>query len=273
MDRDWTMGFIERFEEHQVERIRRAILAYRDKHDIGDVRLVQAMRKYLPKNMSYDASLKNAQRLREGKRMRGADFLNACVQFLEVEMATPPEEELGLAMKHFVGDGFGYAGLWTDLEGDYVLRVLRERDFDFSAALGELDRPVRGIGVSAIRNKPEPESAPVVLSIGPGEGMDYGVARERYFLPNEDGSADEETTYSEANALSRKGVCLAVGGQDMLIMMRDFLFSHMYVLRRETFGFAGTMIMPSAYEFFAAEVPQGMRQSQYDVVLRRVPRE
>jgi hypothetical protein len=79
--------------------------------------------------------------------------------------------------------------------------------------------------------------------------------------------------YSEANALTRKGVCLPVGGQDMLIMIRDFLFSHMYVLKRETFGYAGTMIMPSAYEFFAAEVSKGMSQSQYDVVLRRVPSE
>jgi hypothetical protein len=112
-----------------------------------------------------------------------------------------------------------------------------------------------------------------VLSISRGEGRDYGVARERYFLPNEDGSADDDAPYSEANALNRKGVCLPVGGQDMLIMIRDFMFSHMYVLRREAFGFAGTMIMPSAYEFFAAEVPQGMRQSQYDVVLRRVPQE
>ena len=103
--------------------------------------------------------------------------------------------------------------------------------------------------------------------------MDYGVARERYFLPREDGPAHEETTYSEADALSRKGVCLPVGSQDILIMIRDFLFSHMFVLRRETSGFAGMMIIPSAFAFFASEVPQGMGQSQYDVVLHRVPRE
>ena len=53
-------------------------------------------------------------------------------------------------------------------------------------------------------------------------------------------------------------------------MIRDFLFSHMYVLRRDKFGFAGTMIMPSAHEFFGTEFPQAMLQSQYDIVLHRV---
>lgn len=265
------MDAIERFEDHQVERIRRAIIAYRSKHNVGDVTLAKSIRKCSSRIVTYDATLKNVQRLRKGERIRESNFLNACVKFLKVEMATPPEEELGLAMKHFVGNVFGYAALWTELEGDYVLRVLRERNFDFSAAVGQPDRPATGIAVSAMPNKPDSKSAPVVLSIGPGEGKDYGVARERYFLPPENGSADEETAYSEANALCRDGVCLAIGGQDILIMIRDFVFSHMYVLRREAFGFAGTMIMPSAYEFLAAEVPEGIRQSQFDVVLRRVP--
>lgn len=266
------MDFVRRFEDHQVERIRRAIIDYRSKHNLGDVLLTKDLLEYLPKNVTYDSTLKNIQRLRKGDRMRGATFLNACVAFLKVHMATPPEEELGLAMRHFVGDAFGYAGLWTDLEGDYVLRVLRERHYDSSVALGQPDRPARGIAVAPIRKQPEGESAPVILSIGPGEGMDYGVARERYFLPDEDRSEDEKMTYSEADALNRQGVCLPVGSQDILIMIRDFLFSHMYVLRREPFGFAGTMIIPTLHDVLAVDTPSANRQSQYDVALQRVPR-
>ncbi|WP_011583109.1 MULTISPECIES: hypothetical protein [Chelativorans] len=266
------MDFVRRFEDHQVERIRRAILDYRSKHKVGDVTLANEIGKYLSNNVTYDSTLKNIQRLRKGKRMRGATFLNACVEFLKVQMVTPPEEELGLAMKHFVGDVFGYAGLWAALEGDYVLRVLRERHFDSSAALSQPGRPAMGIAVAPIGKQPEVESAPVILSIGPGEGLDYGVARERYFLPDENGPEHGKTTYSEANALSRQGVCLPVGSQDILIMIRDFLFSHMYVLRREPFGFSGAMIMPTLHDVFAVDAPSLDRQSQYDVALQRVPR-
>lgn len=273
LDREWTVDFVRRFEDHQVERIRRAIIAYRSNRNVGDVTLAKELSRYLPKHSTNYSTLKNLQRLRKGERMRGATFLNACVQFLEVEMATPPEEELGLAMKRFVGNVFGYAALWTDVEGDYVLRVLGERTFDFPAALSQPDIPAKGIAVSGIRKQPEVGSVPVVLSISPGEGTDYGVARERYFLPRQDAPADEGAADAEANALSRKGVCLPVGGRDMLVMIRDFLFSHMYVLKREPFGFAGTMIVPPAYEFLATDVPQGMPPSQYDVVLHHVQRE
>jgi hypothetical protein len=273
VDRDWTvMDFVRSFETYQVERIRRAILAYRDKHDVGDVTLTNELLKHLPQSVTYESTLKNVQRLRKGERMRGATFLNACVQFLEVQMVTPPEEELGLAMKHFLGNVSGYADLWNAVAGDYVLRVLGERDSGFHAP-GQIGKPVAAIAARPKMEQPQSQSPFVELSISPGEGLDYGIARERYFLPHEDGSADEETASSEANALNRKGVCLPVGRQDLLIMMRDCMFSHMYVLRRATFGFGGTIIIPSAFAFFDPAVIQLMPQSQYDVALHRVPRE
>jgi hypothetical protein len=239
---------------------------------VGDVTLTNELLKHLPHNVTYESTLKNVQRLRKGERMRGATFLNACVQFLEVQMVTPPEEELGLAMKHFVGSVFGgYADLWNDAAGDYVLRVLGERDSSLHAS-GQIGKPVAATAVRPRMEQPQSQNSFVELSISPGEGMDYGIARERYFLPHEDGSAEEETAYSEANALNRKGVCLPVGRQDLLIMMRDCMFSHMYVLRREASGYRGTIIIPSAFAFFDPAVIQLMPQSQYDVVLHRVPR-
>lgn len=266
------MDFVRIFEAHQVERIRRAILAYRDKHDVGDVTLTKELLGYLPKSVTYDSTLKNVQRLRKGERMRGAAFLNACVQFLQVEMVTPPEEELGLAMKHFVGNIFGYPDLWNDVAGDYVLRVLGERDFSAHVAIGQTGKPITAIAVKPRMQRPQSQDSFVVLSISPGEGMDYGVAHERFFFRDDQGAEDKEAGLSEVNALDRKGVCLPVGRLDLLIMMRDFLFSHMYVLRRETFGFGGTMIIPPPYAFFASDVLQGKPQSQYDVALHRVPR-
>lgn len=267
------MDFVRIFEAHQVERIRRAILAYRDKHDVGDVTLTKELLGHLPQNVTYDSTLKNVQRLRKGERMRGATFLNACVKFLEVEMATPPEEELGLAMKHFVGNVSGYGPLWKDVAGDYVMRVLGERHFGSYAAVGQVGMPLTAIAVKPRMERSQSQDSFVILSISPGEGLDYGIARERFFFRDDKSAEDEEAGLSEANALDRKGVCLPVGSQDLLIMMRDFLFSHMYVLRREPFGFGGTMIIPPAYEFFASDVLQGMQQSQYNVALHRVLRE
>lgn len=272
-DRAWTVDFVRRFEAHQIERIRRAILAYRDKHGVGDVTLAKELLNHLPKNVTYDSTLKNVQRLRKGEHMRGAAFLNGCVQFLQVGMATPPEEELGLAMKHFVGNVSGYADLWIDLAGDYVLRVLGERDFSIPASTGRIGKRAIAIDLKPRTEQPQSQNVFVVLTIGPGEGRDYGIARERFFLRGDIGPEDEEAGLSEVNALDRKGVCIPVGSQDFLILMRDFLFSHMYVLRREAFGFAGTMILPSAFAVFAPDVPPGQPQSQFDVALHRVPRE
>jgi hypothetical protein len=120
--------------------------------------------------------------------------------------------------------------------------------------------------------QPQSQDSFVVLSISPGEGRDYGVARERFFFRDDEGAEDKEAGLSEANALDRNGVCLPVGGQDFLVMVRDFLFSHMYVLRRETLGFGGTMILPTAFGLFASDEAVGMGPSQYDVVLQKVPR-
>ena len=187
-------------------------------------------------------------------------------------MVTSPEEELGLAMKRFIGSVLGYSEIWKEAEGDYVLRVLEPKDLEISAAIGQQSAPITGVVVTPIRDQSRTEGSFVVLSISPGEGIEYGVARERYYFANDDSSAKEETEGSVVDMLDRNGVCLPIGRHDLLIMIRDFLFSHMYVLRRETFGFAGTMIMPSAYEFFAVVIPSGVRQSQYNVVLERLPR-
>lgn len=46
-------------------------------------------------------------------------------------------------------------------------------------------------------------------------------------------SPTDESESDAVNALDRKGVCLRISGQDLLIMMRGFLCSHMHVLKRE----------------------------------------
>jgi hypothetical protein len=225
----------------------------------------------LPNNVTYDSTLKNVQRLRKGQPIRGATFLNACVQFLEVQMVTPPEEELGLAMKHFVGGIPGYTGLWGDVAGDYVLRMLGEKDFGLRVDFGKPSKTIAHISTRPRIESLRSQDSFVVLSIGPGEGMDYGVARERFFCRDDKGAENEKPRLLEVKTLDRKGVCLPVGRQDLLVMMRDCMFSHMYVLRRETFGFGGTMILPSAFSLFASDGFLDMSRSQYDVALHRMP--
>lgn len=265
------MDFVRRFEEHQVERIRRAVLAYRSKFSVGDVTLAKEISKYLPESVTYDSTLKNLQRLRKGEPMRGAPFLNACVQFLKVSMTAPPEEELGRAMKNFIGDVIGYAGLWKKLEGDYGLSVSGETAPDFSGDIIPTFKQQSGLPI-----RPDPLQPSiimfVVLSISQGESMDYGVAKERHYLPSDQRTADDEAGEPAQNWLDRKGICLPIGRQDLLVMIRDFMFSHMYVLRREASGFAGTLILPSPYEMLIGQEPPIPWKSQYDVVLRQMPR-
>jgi hypothetical protein len=265
------MDFARSFEDYQVERIRRAIEDYRSRHKVGDVTLTKELLRFLPSAVTYDSALKNLQRLRKGEHLRGATFLNACVRFLEVQMINPPEEELGLAMKRFVGDIFGFADRLLEIEGDYALQVLGERkvrlpdNFRPKGVLG------RGVPINLKRDEPKTEPARIVLSISHGDGLDYGIVQERYYMPGDDPDADPATGTALSHWLDRKGVCLPIGGQDMLVLIRDFLFSHMYVLRRETFGFSGTMIVPGTASLLTTEVPQIRDSSQFDILLLQVP--
>ncbi|MCT8970797.1 hypothetical protein [Microbaculum marinisediminis] len=265
------MDFVRRFETHQIERIRRAVIAYRDKHDVGDVVLTKEILRYLPKNVTYDSTLKNVQRLRNGENMRGATFLNACVQFLEVEMVTPPEEGLGLAMKQFVGDGVRYEKLWKELEGDYGLRVLGETAPDFSGDIFPTLEQGYGVPIRPTYDQPSVIMF-AELSISQGESLDYGVAKERHYLRKDEAADDEDSGEPAENWIDRKGFCLPIGRQDLLIMIRDFRFSHMYVLTREPSGFSGRLVLPSPYETLTGQKPAIPWQSQYDVVLQQVPR-
>lgn len=263
------MDFVSRFAEHQVERIRRALIVYRSKYGVGDVTLTNEILKYLSYDVTYDATLKNVQRLRKGEPIRGTTFLNACVKFLEVNMTTPQEEELGLAMQRFVGTISDYERLIENLEGDYAVLVLGKNkpvSYEFTPTAVSAPRVVVG---SVARRRPRLAAAVTgVLSLGKGEGKNYGVAREKYHLPVN--TEDEESPASAINFLQPTGVCLPVTGQDFLVMMRDFLFSHMYVLRRDETGFSGTLILPSLYELFHTETPLGGFRSHYDVKLERV---
>lgn len=257
------MDFIRNFEDHHIERIRRAIIAFRNDHKIGDVKLADRLSIYYPEDRDTSGTIKNLQRLRQGKNIRGTFFLNACVKLLEVEMKTPPEEELGLAMMRFIGQFHGYKEMWEQFAGEYSLKVypLQSTGIAPQGGLAQTFVAVgRGIPVSGSKEK----STPVRLSIGPGEGNRYGVAKETYpFHGN--GKADGGPV-----TLHKSGVCLPIGKNDFLVLMRDFLFSHMYVLRRQKNGFIGTFIMPSVFEYLAVDIPTGLQQPQYGVVLQKL---
>ena len=254
------MDFVSRFEEHQVERIRRALIAYRSKYRVGDVKLTNELLNYFSYDVTYDSTLKNVQRLRKGERITGAAFLNACVQFLEVNMITPQEEELGLAMHRFAGSFGSYERLIEALAGDYAVLVSRER------------RPVSQQSAPTAECVPERFAKPrpwiegaalAVLSLSKGEGKGYWVARERYYL-------HESAQASAINLLQPTGACFPVTAQDFIILMRDFLFSHMYMLQRKRNGFSGMLVLPSSYGvIYSTNLLRGSI-SQYDVKLRRV---
>lgn len=244
------------------------MLAYRSKRGVGDTTIAKELGRFLPEDVSYDSTLKNVQRLRKGHPIKGAPFLNACVQFLEVNMVTPPEEELGLAMGRFAGGLPGFDELVEGLEGEYALRVLGESQPTHREPVPITDVLATTVVITPPGSQPPIFGGSVVtLCITKGEGNVYGVARESYSFP---GAADNDDSPASAlNRLRLAGLALPVGGQDLLIMMRDFTLSHMYVLRRANAGFEGILILLSPFTFFRSEPLWNGPRSQYDVKLER----
>lgn len=267
------MDVFTRFEDHQIEQIRRAVIAYRDRFDVGDVTLAKELLHHLPPSVTYDSVLKNVQRLRSGERMRGAPFLNACIRFLEVKLApsspqAPSEQELALAMSRFVAPLISSTDFQRELQGDYALQVLRESRIAPPAVPGHAGRQPRGVPIRPIR-----EQGPVrmlsILSIIPRGSAGYVAVRERCFLA-EDDEASGAPKLSEANMLERRGICLPIGAHDVLLMIRDFMFSHMYVLRTDPAGFIGTMILPDPLGIAGMGMPASAPPTRYDVALQKL---
>lgn len=268
------MDFTRRFEAHQVEQIRRAVIAYRDRRDVGDVTLANELLDLLGTNASYYATLKNIQRLRKGERITGATFLNACIKFLNLKLSpsdkqTPPEQELGFAMQRFIAPVLSGPEFWQELAGDYAVRLLRESRIAPPPSPGMAGRPMRGIPIGPRKTEGLPRSLAVV-TITPREGGANAAVRERHFLSDGDQESDGEPQYSEANVLERGGVCLPTGTHDVLVMIRDFMFSHMYVLRSDEAGFIGTLILPDQFGLGGAGMAASSPSTRYDVALQKL---
>ena len=60
--------------------------------------------------------------------------------------------------------GVGYPEIWEEVEGDYVLRVLATKDFDFSLTARH-GTPSTGIAVEPFRDQSDSERSFMVLSI------------------------------------------------------------------------------------------------------------
>lgn len=250
------------------------MIAYRERYNIGDVRLAREIRKLITeKERAQDSVQKNVQRLRKGERIRGTAFLNACVRFLQVNLEdspseVPAEQALGEALSRFVGSSYLLPSFWAQVAGDYAVQVLKKTQIKASRYLGQSSGVVRGVPI-APRPK-EPEALAVsVLSITPRDGADYALVRERIFLSAGDDAAESTPGYSEANLLDRTGVCLPVGTQDYLVLIRDFMFSHMYILRLHETGLLGTMIIPDQFGFTGLETAQ-RPQTRFDVALLKL---
>ncbi|MFN4202415.1 MAG: hypothetical protein ACK4GM_05115 [Tabrizicola sp.] len=271
------MAFIAHFEEHQIEQIRRAVIAYRERYNVGDVRLAREIRKLITKDLdAQDSVQKNVQRLRKGERIKGAAFLNACVQFLKVNLVEPPsevpaEQALGEALSRFVGSSYLLPSFWAQVAGEYAVQVLKETQLKAPRYFGQSPSQIRGVPITPRPKEPE-ALAVSVLSITPRDGADYAHVRERIFLTGGDEASEEAPGYSEANLLDRTGVCLPVGTQDYLVLIRDFMFSHMYILRLHETGFLGTMIIPDQFGFTGLEAAQ-RPQTRFDVALLKLRKE
>lgn len=271
------MAFIAHFEDHQIEQIRRAVIAYRERYNVGDVRLAREIRKLITQNpAAQDSVLKNVQRLRKGERITRPAFLNACVRFLQVNLVespseVPAEQALGEALSSFVGSSYLLPSFWAQVAGDYAVNVLKETQIKAPRYLGQSSGLLRGVPIAPRPKGPEAHAVSA-LSITPRDGADYALVRERIFLTGGDEASGEAPGYSEANLLDRTGVCLPVGTQDFLVLIRDFMFSHMYILRLHETGFLGTMIIPDQFGFTGVD-PLTRPQTRFDVALLRLRKE
>jgi hypothetical protein len=276
MDSNWTaqLDFIAHFEEHQIEQIRRAVISYRERYSVGDVTLAREIRKLITKNPdAHDAILKNVQRLRKGERITGTAFLNACVQFLQVKLAEPttgpsPEEDLAEAMGRFVGPAFRESSIWKQLAGDYAVRILGINHFRPLPRVGHPLGMLRGMPIATKKAQEEFRST-TIMSIRPREGSDYATVRERYLLTEFDEASEPEPPLGDLSLFRRTGVCMPIGSHEFVVMLRDFLFSHLYVLRLHQTGFVGTMLMPDQVGFTGPDI-LSQPQRMFDVALRKL---
>lgn len=265
------MSDFERFEQRQLDQIRDAVLDYRQRFGVGDVTLAQEIHVLMPSHVSHDATLKNLQRLRSGKKIRNPVFLNACVQFLEIKFSpdpggSQPELELATALRRYSGKTFDYETFWQMIGGDYAVHAVQQGRFDPVMTARRAGHKV-GIPVTPQR-LPEQRRGFAVLSIHSEEAVDYAPVTERYFLRDEEAD-DGEQRFSEANMLRRRGICLPLSAHDVLIFVKDFAFSHMYQLRREPMGFTGTMAMAERFGREALSAPESADGMRYDVVMQR----
>ena len=73
------MKHIPIYSREQIDRLREAIEHYRGEYRVGDSRLAYELLQDLSENVSYDATVKNIQRLRKGENIRGQTFLKAAM--------------------------------------------------------------------------------------------------------------------------------------------------------------------------------------------------
>lgn len=266
--------FLKRFAGYQLDQIRQGLSDYEEKFQIRSPTIANDLLEILPADVSYDATVKNVQRLKAGDNMKGATFLNACVELFSVKLGPepgdlPPERELAGALRRYIGGLHSYAPLWKELEGDYLLRVSEQPVTPPPLAVaGQAGVPV-GIPVKPVKPQNE-QDASAVLSISAKDAIDYAPVSERYFFIEEDEDGDGEQKLSEANMLRRSGICLPLGPNDYLVMIRDFVFSHMYLLKREPDGFSGSMVLAGRLTPSAIVSPTGLTQPHHSVFMKQM---
>lgn len=266
------MDAIRQFEVRHVSQIRQALIAYRQRFKVGDVIIAKEInRQFLP-DANYESVRKNLERLRRGEHIRNPQFLNACVRFLEVKLATsaegpPPEAELAAALRRYTASFFNYDEFWKLVDGDYAVHMARQgrtspdimrRQAGFPVGIPVMPEKLRGV-----------ERSFSVLSINAREAKDYAPVTERYFMREDNEAEGGEPRFSEPGLLQRKGVCLPLSQYDVLVMIRDFLFSHMYLLRREALGFTGAMVMAEPFATDLMNPPSRLTGARYDVLMQR----
>lgn len=258
------------YDEKERERIRRALLRYKQQHRVGvpslQLRIAEATGDPNPDRIP----LKSLQRFLAATHRTDDALVHHCAGFL-LKVAPPPAEEgLGRALAKFLNAP--EAGV-SSLAGRYRARVRpiprESASVPFRNVVAAGAMPLLGI----------PLGVPQASTWKPWSVLTLEeTAREGYLRATEhlaeDGEEPEPEPKDRPAWLGNTGVLVACSPSELLIMVRSFLASRLYLVRRaEAEGLmTGSVMMQESGGFsFPGDMPAGPWRPVLEIELSRLP--
>ena len=261
------------FDEDSRERIRRALISYKDAHGVGvptmQLRIAEALGDPDPDRIP----LKSLQRFLAGTHRTDDTLVANFASFLSKVAPPPAEEELGLALSKFLPflsrDEEALAGF----AGSYRSFIRPPQDQARATAPSPAGEPLAAIGPLAMARgaKRQGFDAPWSrLFIEKGDSDSFLRVREIVTGP-EEGEAEQEGEQYEP-WFGNRGVFVPFGSAQYLIWVSSFIDMRLYLLRSQGSDPAtlhGVCYLPQTAFTTLPTTPLDQWQPAFEIALRR----